>query len=252
MTLIDTYLNLCTEVYDLSKPTAPKDAYDFYRSYATDAQGRILEPMCGTGRFLLPLVAEGFDVHGFDGSQHMLEALHKKAKDQNLKINVWQGLVENLNIEDKYKLIFIPSGSFCLITDIEKIKNALKKFYDILTDDGVLIFEVETSKSIPTPMGVWRGSVWNRKDGKFILANFLTLQPEDNIVTMICRYELVDVNSIIQTEVEHMKLRLYDDGNQLLALLNESGFSNIKTLKAFDRNNNPDPNDESIAYECRK
>lgn len=59
MTAIDTYLSLCTEVYDLSKPTPPKDAYDFYRSYAIAAQGRILEPMCGTGRFLLPLVAEG-------------------------------------------------------------------------------------------------------------------------------------------------------------------------------------------------
>lgn len=205
MSLIDTYLNLCTEVYDLSKPTAPKDAYDFYRSYAIDAQGRILEPMCGTGRFLLPFVSEGFDVHGFDGSQHMLDALYRKAKDQNLNVNVWQGLVENLKIEEKYKLIFIPSGSFSLITDIEEIKNALKKFHNILTDDGVLVFEVETSKSIPT-----------------------------------------------QTEIEYMKLRLYDDGNQLLNLLNEIGFSNIKTLKAFDRSKQAALDDEVIIYECKK
>ena len=252
MTAMDTYLNLCTEVYDLSKPTAPKDAYDFYRSYAIDAQGRILEPMCGTGRFLLPLVAEGFDVRGFDGSQHMLDALHKKAKDQNLNVNIWRGLVENLKIEEKYKLIFIPSGSFCLLTDEAEIKNALKKIHDILTDDGVLVFEVETSKSILTPTGVWRGSVWDRKDGKFILANFLTLPIENNIATMICRYELVDTHSIMQTEIEYMKLRLYDDGNQLLKLLNEIGFSNIKTLKAFDRNKQPDPNDEAIVYECGK
>jgi SAM-dependent methyltransferase len=208
--------------------------------------------MCGTGRFLLPLVTEGFDVHGFDGSQHMLDALHKKAKDQNLKVNVWQGLVENLKPEEKYKLIFIPSGSFCLLTDEVAIKNALKKFHDILTDDGILVFEVETSKSIPTPIGVWRGSVWNRKDEKFILANFLTLQPENNIATAICRYELVDTNSIIQTEIEYMKLRLYDDSNQLVSLLNENGFSNVKIMKAFDRNKNPDPNDESVVYECGK
>lgn len=63
MSAIDTYLNLCTEVNDLSKPKPPKDAYNFYQSYAITAQGRILEPMYGTGRFLLPLAAEGFDIY---------------------------------------------------------------------------------------------------------------------------------------------------------------------------------------------
>lgn len=252
MNSFNTYLNLCTQVYDLSKPTPPKDAYDLYRSYAADANGLILEPMCGTGRFLLPLVAEGFNVHGFDASDHMLDALHTKAKNQNLKVNVWQGLVADLNIQNKYKLIFIPSGSFSLITDMELVKNALKIFFDILTDDGIFVFEVETSKSISIPIGIWRGSAWNREDGKYILANFLTLPIEDNIVTAICRYELVNSNSIIQTEIEYMKLRLYDDSNQLLTLLNEVGFSNVKILKTFDRNKQPDPNDESIIYECRK
>ncbi|HCU6014361.1 TPA: GNAT family N-acetyltransferase, partial [Legionella pneumophila] len=72
MKKLDTYQSLCTEVYDLSKPNAPQDEYSFYRSYAAEVKGLILEPMCGTGRFLLPLAAEGFDVHGFDASQPML------------------------------------------------------------------------------------------------------------------------------------------------------------------------------------
>jgi 2-polyprenyl-3-methyl-5-hydroxy-6-metoxy-1,4-benzoquinol methylase len=71
---LDTYLNLCTQVYDLSKPTPPKDAYEFYYSYAAQAKGPILEPMCGTGRFLIPLLEEGFDIYGFDASEHMLKA----------------------------------------------------------------------------------------------------------------------------------------------------------------------------------
>ena len=56
MKQLDTYLNLCTEAYDLSKPNPPEDAYAFYRDYAISANGPILEPMCGTGRFLLPLL----------------------------------------------------------------------------------------------------------------------------------------------------------------------------------------------------
>jgi len=45
---IDTYLGLCTEVYELSKPDAPSAAFAFYREYAKAANGPILEPMCGT------------------------------------------------------------------------------------------------------------------------------------------------------------------------------------------------------------
>jgi hypothetical protein len=59
MKKLDTYLNLCTEVYDLSKPNPPENAYAFYRDYVMRANGLILEPMCGTGRFLLPLLEEG-------------------------------------------------------------------------------------------------------------------------------------------------------------------------------------------------
>jgi len=55
---LDTYLSLCTQVYDLSKPTPPEDAYAFYRSYVESAGKAVLEPMCGTGRFLLPFVEE--------------------------------------------------------------------------------------------------------------------------------------------------------------------------------------------------
>ncbi len=53
-----------------------------------NANGPILEPMCGTGRFLLPLIEDGFDVHGFDASDHMLGVLHAKAKPKNLKPTV--------------------------------------------------------------------------------------------------------------------------------------------------------------------
>ncbi len=64
MNKIDTYLNLCTQVYDLSKPKPPQDAYDFYRSYVEKTKGLILEPMCGTGRFLLPLLEESKGLTG--------------------------------------------------------------------------------------------------------------------------------------------------------------------------------------------
>lgn len=248
---MNTYLDLCTQVYELSKPTPPQEAYQFYRSYAAAVNGLLLEPMCGTGRFLLPLVAEGFTVHGFDASKPMLDRLYAKAKAQKLKVKVWQGLVKEINVQEKYNLIFIPSGSFGLITDLQEAKEALKIFYNLLTNEGMLLFEAETLQAIPLQLGVSRSSVWTREDGQFILANFLDLTAKNNLVSTLCRYELVAGNTLVKTEIEILKLRLYEP-EKLCSLLTEVGFTKIKQIKAFHQNKQPDREDQVIIYECRK
>jgi SAM-dependent methyltransferase len=245
---LDTYLSLCTEVYDLSKPKASEDAYAFYRNYATKANGSILEPMCGTGRFLLPLLEEGFNVHGFDASDHMLKALHAKAKAKNLEPTVWKGFVEGLKRPERYNLIFIPSGSFCLMIDPVVVKAALKTLYDHLSDEGVLLFEAETLQAVP-PLDVWHGSVWHKPNGQMIICSaFATMQ--DHVCNSIGKYELVHNNSIIHTEIEILKVRIYGS-HALTEMLKSCGFK-VRTIKAFAAEATPDENDESIVYECKK
>jgi SAM-dependent methyltransferase len=245
----DTYLSLCTEVYDLSKPKPPEDAYAFYRSYVEDSKGAVLEPMCGTGRFLLPLMEEGFDVHGFDASEYMLEALRLKAKGLNLEPNIWKGFVQDLNRVDKYDLIFIPGGSFGIITDKSQVKESLKIFYNHMNKGGILLFEVESLKSIPA-LGVWRGSVFYRKDGLKLIASMFTALEKD-ICTSIQKYELVEWNAVIKTEVEELKIRIYEK-DDLLKVLQEIGFKDVNIIKTFDKSKPADEGDKVFVYECRK
>lgn len=248
MKQLDTYLSLCTEVYNLSRPNPPKGAYDFYRDYAIKANGPILEPMCGTGRFLLPLLKDGFNVHGFDASDYMLEALRAKANAKNLEPIVWKCFLENLKRSEKYNLIFIPSGSFCLIVDTSAVKAALKSLYDHLSDDGVLLFESETLKAVPA-LGVWRGSVWHKPNGQIIMLSQLATM-NGNVCNSYGKYELIDNNSVIHTEIEEYKVRIYDH-HELTEILKSCGFK-VRTIKAFDGSAIPDENDESVVYECRK
>lgn len=247
---LDTYLDLCTEVYDLSKPTPPKNEYNFYRSYVIDANGPILEPMCGTGRFLLPLLEEGFDIEGFDASVHMLSALQAKAKLKGVKPKIWNGFLENMENSKAYKLIFIPTGSFCLITDLNVAKTAIKNCYDHLDAEGILLFEIETLKDLP-PLGVWRGSVWYRPDGKKIILSFLASLDKENVCRSIGKYELVDNNKIIQSEIEEYKIRFYDF-EVLSNILREVGFRNIRIIKTFDANAKSLDNHETTVFECKK
>jgi hypothetical protein len=245
---LDTYLSLCTEVYDLSKPKPPEDAYAFYREYAMKAKGPILEPMCGTGRFLLPLIEDGFDVHGFDASDHMLKALYTKAEAKNLKPTVWQGFVEDLNRQEKYDLIFIPTGSFCLIIGLAQVEIALKTIYNHLSDDGVFLFEAETLQAVP-PQDVWRGSIWPKLNGqKIILSGLATMQ--DDICTSICKYELMEAGKIIHAEIEEVRVKIYQQ-DQLMEMLKSIGFKHIRTM-SFDQSLLPSDQNESIIYECRK
>lgn len=247
---LDTYLDLCTEVYDLSKPNPPKDAYDFYRSYVIKAKGPILEPMCGTGRFLLPLLEESFDVEGFDASDHMLKTLQAKAKIKGLKPKVRKGFAESSTDSKKYNLIFIPSGSFGLIADNNVAKAALKNFYNQLNNNGIFLFEIETLKALPD-LNVWRGSAWQRTDGKKIIVSSLAILEEENLCRSIAKYELVDNNNIIRTEIEEYKIRLYDP-KFISDMLHEIGFKNIRMVKAFDSLSTAALNDEVIVFECRK
>lgn len=246
---LDTYLSLCTEVYELSKPTPPEDAYAFYRDYVMKANGPILEPMCGTGRFLLPLLEEGFDVHGFDASDHMLDVLNAKAKTKNLDTTVWKGFVEDLKRPEKYNLIFIPSGSFCLIINPVQVEKSLKAIYDHLADGGIFLFEAETLQAVPQT-GIWRGSLWPKQNGqKIILSQLATMQ--DDICTSLCKYELMEAGKIIHTEIEELKVKIYEQ-DQLMKMLKAAGFKNIRTVKAFDQSSEPASLDESIVYECKK
>ena len=248
---LTTYHSLCTEYYDLDKPNPPEDALAFYAKYAQRASGPILEPMCGTGRFLLPILEMGFDVAGFDASQFMLNALRKKVSHLDITPPVWQGFFQDLDKSTKYNLIFIPSGSFGLITNLEEAKEALKIAYKHLSKDGVFVFEAETTWSEPVLCHTWKGATKERPDGKIIMLSTLTLPLQNNISTTFCKYELVDEHTIIQTEIEKLQVRVYEP-NELCTLIKETGFKSVQMIKAFISGAKPNTDDEVVVYECRK
>ncbi len=188
-------------------------------------------------------------MHGFDASDHMLKVLHAKAKTKNLDATVWKGFVEDLKRPEKYNLIFTPSGSFCLIIDPAQAEKSLKTIYDHLADGGIFLFEAETLHAVPQA-GIWRGSVWPKPNSqKIILSQLAMLQ--DDICTSLCKYELMEAGKIIHTEIEELRVKIYEQ-DQLMEILKSAGSKRVRTLKAFDQSSGPANQDESIVYECRK
>ena len=179
----------------------------------------------------------------------MLNALHKKAAKLGLKPNAWQGYAQELSCNRHYPLIFIPSGSFCLITELDKIMATLNLFYTHLANGGIFLFEVESEYKTSFHES-WNSSKWLCPNGETIIFSSYSSMNAD-ICSAIGKYELIVNNSVIKTEVEEYKIKIYNLDN-LIEILKQIGFKQVKLMKAFNRQSSPNKNDGSIVCECRK
>jgi len=251
---LTTYLKLCTEFYDLElDKNKDLNAFSFYTQYADQAHGAILEPMCGTGRFLIPLLEAGFNIEGFDASPHMLNALIQKyAAISDKKAPVWQEFVQDFKRDKKYQLIFIPFGSWGLITDRANAQKGLEALYHHLLPGGKLVLEIETIASAPKNSGIWCRGTHIKQDNSLIAVNTLTsYQPNTQLFSSICRYEQLINNEIIATETEDFQQYLYRF-NEIEKMLTITGFSEIKKYQDYAKNPAVDLQSPILFYECLK
>ncbi len=90
------YGSLCTEMYKILHERAPQDELEFFLSYAEKGQ-KILEPLCGSGRFFVPFYKAGYDISGMDLSDEMLAKLRQKIPDANV---IQADLTEFVSFDD--------------------------------------------------------------------------------------------------------------------------------------------------------
>jgi SAM-dependent methyltransferase len=250
--MANPYGRLCTEFYALDKPTAPPDAFDFYLAYAQRANGPILEPMCGTGRFLLPLLEQGFDVEGLDHSKDMLAVCRALAADRGLAPVLHQRGIDELPRERSFSLVFIPLGSFSLLTDRAVVQKSLRMIHDVLLPGGTFAVEVERMQELPsTTSGTWGGRWLERPDGAKLVISWLSQYSAfEGISRSLHRYELIDRGALVSTEFEDFELRVYEPA-AFEALLAEAGFTDIARFKPYEPEP-PDDSDEAIIFVARK
>lgn len=245
------YQGLCTEYYELDKPLPPTQALEYYRQEAHLAKGPILEPMCGTGRFLIPLLKEGFDIQGFDSSSHMLNLCHKKCEKEGLSTSAFEGTFESFSSNKLFKLVIIPSGSFGLLTQTSDINTALQAVHKNLDNDGKFIFEVDTLNCIESLDNNWKAQWIDKPNGQKLVLNTISkFDSQTRIHTTLCRYERWENNLITATEVEEFSLRLFDMA-EVENLLVNNGFKLLN--KFIPYNKTPaDSNSKYILYEFVK
>ena len=272
---LTTYAKLCTEFYDREPHHNASQAETFYLAQAQRAYGRILEPMCGTGRFLIPMLQAGLPAEGFDASEYMLDALRQKCAALGIaNPPAWQQFVQEFKNEKHYAMIFIPYGSWGLITNHDDARKGLISMYNHLAIGGKLFLEIETVNSVSYPLGVWRSSDHVREQESGIVAcdaikesgvfacdainkSILRVHvlpsynPTTQIFSASCRYESIKNGLVIETETEHFEQYLYHE-DEMDKLLTQTGFKSINKYQGYDRSPVVDKNIATIIYECTK
>ncbi len=229
-----SYGRLSTAFYDADKPFAPADAVDFYHARAVRSVGPVLEPMCGSGRFLLPLLQAGVPVEGVDGSADMLAACRARAERLGLAPTLYEQSFEELSLPKLYGLAFIPSGSLGLIHRQSSLRSCLKGLRRHLSSDASLLIElVDADASDSEDNDSGSRSVDLSGDRKITYAWRSTFRRDDRTLHFDSRYQLREADAVLAEESEALSLRLYTS-QEIVDELSRAGFSNARKLPTTD------------------
>ena len=249
------YGKICTLMYDLDKPEVPEVDLAFYLKYVEEANGPILQPMVGTGRFALPLMEMGFKIDGVDASADMLAKYRRICKQRGYQPNIYESTLAGMELPERYALIFITSGSFSLITDDEEISRSLANISRHLLPGGYFVFEVSEYHGAHNLDHHWDGKWLKSSEDEIVLQSVVQKNQDKNsdVVHSLVRYELIKEGRLVDTEFLEFSLKYHNkDGDTLTPLLEENGFEGVIYYNSYDKTYDKDRKNSNLIVECRK
>ena len=225
------YGKLCAETYEVLHAEAPEDELAFYLSYA-HAGDKILEPMCGSGRFLIPFMERGFDITGIDLSEEMLSALYRKAP----RAHAFKGDILKFDSDAPYDYIFISSGSFSLFTDEGAEDRVLVKLRSLLAPGGKMVIAAESMAGAHNGDGSYHlvSAIPLDDGGELRFSSMDRYDAKTQTQHSPGRYELYRDGEPVESEWMDFQIRLYRFG-ELEQRLERAGFASVTTYRSFDR-----------------
>jgi hypothetical protein len=152
-----------------------------------------------------------------------------------------------LSLPRKYGYIFIPEGSFSLITSEAVVLKSLNSFYEHLLPKSKLAIEVFTPKA-----GIKAGGRKTKDWFRVSETTFLSVSretsydPGKQIQRCISRYEMVKEGYFPEEQFETIEIRLYQI-EQFRSLLDKAGFSFI-TVEGTHENNRLESEDITMVF----
>lgn len=244
------YGAIASEIYDLDKPPGKLPDTAFHLACLADVRGEILEPACGSGRTLLPLLEAGHAVAGFDPSADMLEraralcAAHGHAPDLSLQ------RMESFAYDRRFAAIVVPVGSFTLLDDVADAFSALDCFRAHLEPGGRLLVDIQPLAALARTGDDRRR--WTAANGDLLTIEGVRVQTDwlRQRADYTLRYERWRENRLIEAQLEPMAQRYWGVEEFRLALA-RAGFAHIAVSADYAFGRAPTAASRVLTFEAR-
>lgn len=248
---MNSYGKLSTAFYDLDKPYPPPDALEFYLQFARSADGQILEPMCGSGRYLIPIMQAGFDVTGVDASFSMLSACRSRGLQFGLSPNLVLQYLHQMTLPGVFKFAMVPEGSICLLTDLVEVRQALRNVFLSLKPGAFFVVEIEQKLAeSSTTTAIGERSVQLPDGSQIVLRSSGKWDSSGEVMKGSNDYDLIRDGQIVESEWEQFDLRYYHP-EAFSDLLSNAGFDNIRYHSPYDPLQ-AEAQSESLVFICTR
>lgn len=252
--MFNQYGSLATIVYELTKPvgTSLNGDIDYYSERLSGVTGKILEVGVGTGRMLLPLLEEGFDMEGVDNSNDMLACCHQNLDKYGLTANIYEEDLANFFAsEDYFEAIIIPTATFCLFETAELATQVLTNLFKQLKPDGRLILDLDLP--FYPELGENSTNTYQLSETEMITYEKKIIEIdwlEQHIISHLT-YSKWENGMLIKTELQQLLVRWYGI-NEFKLLLEKIGFKHITVSADYDYLTTPEDSNQSITFEAKK
>jgi cyclopropane fatty-acyl-phospholipid synthase-like methyltransferase len=223
-----TDYDLIAPFYDIEHAHFEEDL-DLHTNFAELCGSPLLELACGSGRLLVPLARQGYELTGVDSSGSMLELAQEALEQAGVaaQCKLVQENMSRLRLGQKFRLAFIALGSFGHICTRQEQRQTLAVVRDHLTTGGKFILDIsnEDARYMEHLSGqMLHQGTWQREDGALLThlvspASSLT----KHLLELTHFYEEHRQGEAVQRTVITTHLYLFER-NEVELLLEEAGF----------------------------
>jgi SAM-dependent methyltransferase len=245
------YGPLAAEIYDIDKPFGALPDTRFHLERFQGFQGAILEPACGTGRTLVPLLEAGLDVTGYDQSLDMLDRCRARCAERGFTPDLSRQTHEEFRYDRRFDAIIMPVGSFNLIDRFDTAMAVLRRFRDHLAPGGFVVLDIQ-------PLFGLSGTRVDRRQWTAENGDLLTIEGQRVKIDWIAqrdeavlRYERWRDNRLVECQLEPMALRHWGLEEFTLAL-GSAGFTDIQVCGGYERGRPVRNRDMTMTFEAVK
>ncbi|MBL1141023.1 MAG: class I SAM-dependent methyltransferase [Proteobacteria bacterium] len=144
-----------------------------FNQYCNSKKTELLEPACGTGRLMTPLIRAGYDCTGFDLNEIALDYLRKRLKRNRLKANIFNGDMESFHVKpDTFDAAFCTVDTFRHLLTQNQAEQHLVRVAKALKKNGIYVLGLHL---VPDTGLSNKVTCWTAKRGRLTVKSTMTM-----------------------------------------------------------------------------